>query len=156
MIKTTKAYVRGTGIATLICPYCGITKNVKISQLKTTKYTLKLRCKCNKVFHVQIEHRRSHRKPTKLPGTYTILKGGQGGGVIHICNISQGGIGFTVSGLHTLKKNQEIGVEFQLTDKNMTQLRKRARVISVRNNQVGCQFTAGDETGKALGFFLQS
>lgn len=156
MVKTTKAYVRDNGIATIVCPNCGITKNINSRQLKIGRHTIKLRCKCNTVFAVQIDFRRSYRKPTNLPGTYTILNGGQGGGVIHIRNISKGGIGFTVSGVHTLEKGQMIGVEFQLTDRNMTNLKKKASVVSIINNQIGCRFQADDEIGKALGFFLQS
>ncbi len=155
-MPTSKAYVRANNTTTIVCPACGVTKNINTQQLKGGRNPIKIRCRCNVVFDVQIDFRRNYRKPVNLPGTYTILRDGQGGGVIHIRNISTGGIGFTVSGIHQLKKGQLIGVEFQLNDKKQTALRKKAVVVSVNTNQIGCQFSASEETGKALGFFLQS
>lgn len=156
MPPTNKAYVRANNTATIVCPACGATKNINTQQLKGNRHSVKVRCRCNTVFDVQLDFRRSYRKSISLPGTYTILQDEQGGGVIHIRNISTGGIGFTVSGVHRLKKGQLIGVEFQLNDKSQTTLRKKAVVVSVNKNQIGCQFSSSEETGKALGFFLKS
>jgi len=92
-----------------------------------------------------------------LPGTYVILsEGGIGGGIIHINNISRGGVGFSVSGLHRIEKDQVLQVEFQLNDKKKTTLKKRVLVKSVQQNAIGCQFKDTIEMERALGFFLQS
>ncbi len=155
-MPTNTAYVRANNTATIVCPACGARKNINTLQLKGKRHTVKVRCRCNVVFDIQIDFRHSYRKPISLPGTYTILRDGQGGGVIHIRNISTGGIGFTVSGIHQLKKGQVLGIEFQLNDKNQTTIRKKTVIVSVNKNQIGCRFSASEETGKALGFFLQS
>ncbi len=157
--KITKAYVRSNNTATIVCPACGVPKVVNLSQLKTKRHDIKMKCRCNTVFGVQLDHRHHYRKQTNLPGTYTILRDGTGGGVIHIQDISRGGLGFTVSGIHNLKEKQIIGVEFQLNDRNMTTIRKRAEVRIVNKNKIGCKFAEIDDTGstigKALGFYLQ-
>ena len=91
---------------------------------------MNVRCRCQHAFTVLLDFRRHYRKQTSLPGTYEIpSEGGVGGGIIHINNISRGGVGFTVSGLHRIEKDQELQIEFQLNDKNKTVLKK----------QVGCQ-----------------
>lgn len=155
-MPTSKAYVRINKTATIVCPACGATKNINTQQLKGSGNTFKVRCRCNVIFDVQIDFRQTYRKQVNLTGTYILLRDGQGGGDIHIRNISTGGIGFTVSGTHQLKKGQVLGIEFQLNDKNQTTIRKKTVIVSVNKNQIGCRFSASEETGKALGFFLQS
>jgi hypothetical protein len=114
-------------------------------------------CRCQHSFAVLLDFRRFYRKQTSLPGTYEITsEGGGGGGIIHINNVSRGGVGFTVSGLHRIEKDQEMQIEFQLNDKNKTVLKKQAVVKSVRQNTVGCEFKRTVEMDKALGFFLRS
>lgn len=73
---------------------------------------------------------------------------------MHICNISRGGIGFTVSGTHKLQENQTVQLKFQLDDKKQTLLVKQVYIRSVDNNYIGCQFIDPDLIGKALGFYL--
>ena len=116
-----------------------------------------IRCRCQQVFTVLLDFRRHYRKQTSLPGTYEILsEGGVGGGIIHINNISRGGVGFTVSGMHRIEKDQVLHLEFQLNDKKKTALKKRVQVKSVLQNAIGCQFVGADPMERALGFFLQS
>lgn len=155
-MATTKAYVRANNTATIVCPKCGTAKTISTQQIKNRRHKFKIRCRCQHVFDVLIDFRRHYRKSISLTGNYLILRNGQGGGVMHICNISLSGIGFTVSGLHPLRKNQLIGVDFQLNDKKLTVVKKKALVVNVVNNQIGCQFETGVATEKGLGFFLQS
>ena len=105
-------------------------------------------------FTVQLDFRRNFRKQTSLHGTYEVLsKGAHGGGIIHITNISRGGLGFTVSGLHDIQKGQLVQVEFQLNDKKKTVLNKQAVIRTVNKNSIGCEFRYNTDTDKALGFF---
>ena len=104
---------------------------------------------------MQLDFRRNYRKLTQLDGTYEIVSGG-GGGIIHISNISRGGIGFTVSGIHNIETGQLLQVEFQLTDKKKTVLNKQAVVKRVNQNSIGCEFKCDVAHDKALGFFLQN
>ena len=142
--------------ATINCPGCKTVTQFSAVQYRKKKHFLKIRCKCNTVFTVQLDFRCQYRKQISLPGTYSIVDPPRaGGGVIHIRNISRSGIGFTVSGKHNIRKNQTLHLEFRLNDKNMTKLIKQAKIQSVSSNYIGCQFIEQDILEKALGFYLR-
>jgi hypothetical protein len=152
-----KVHVRDNNTATLICPACGAVKHFAADRYRHSRHVISVRCRCQNVFSLLLDFRRHYRKQTSLPGTYEILsEGGVGGGIIHINDISRGGLGFTVSGLHRIEKDQELQVEFQLNDKKKTVLKRRMLVKSVQQNNIGCQFKDAAEMERALGFFLQS
>ncbi|WP_028581574.1 PilZ domain-containing protein [Desulfogranum japonicum] len=155
-MATVKAHVRQNNTVTVTCPACANIKTIATEKFRKTSHTIKVRCSCKHVFQLQMDFRQHFRKPVNLPGTYAILKKGRGGGVIHIHNISRGGIGFTVSGMHNLQPQQVINLEFHLNDKAQTLIKKEATIRTVINNKIGCQFFERDELGKALGFFLRS
>lgn len=152
-----KVHVRDNNTATLICPACGAVKHFAADRYRHGRHTISVRCRCQQVFSLLLDFRRHYRKQTGLPGTYEILsEGGVGGGIIHINDISRSGLGFTVSGLHRIEKDQQLQVEFQLNDKKKTVLKRRVLVKSVLHNNIGCQFQDNAEMERALGFFLQS
>jgi hypothetical protein len=155
-METVKIFVRPDNTATIICPACNAATQTSVAHYRHKKHVLKIRCKCNAVFKAQLDFRRHYRKQTSLPGTYRVIKPpGGGGGVIHIRNISQNGIGFTVSGVHHLQPGMVIRLEFTLNDKHLTKLVKEATVRLVEDNYIGCQFTDQDVVEKALGFYLR-
>jgi hypothetical protein len=156
-MKSITVHVRNNNTATLACPACGVIKHFSAAPYRLGRHTMVVRCRCQESFSVLLDFRRHYRKQTNLPGTYEITsEGGVGGGIIQINNISRGGVGFTVSGLHRIEKDQEMRIEFQLNDKNKTVLNRQAVVRSVRQNAVGCEFKSNAEMDKALGFFLQN
>ncbi|WP_028319088.1 PilZ domain-containing protein [Desulfobulbus elongatus] len=146
-------HVRGDNRATLTCPACGCVKHFSAEPYRHGRHTMTVRCSCRETFPILLNFRRHFRKPTDLPGTYTVIGGG--GGIIQVNNLSRSGAGFTVSGVHRIEKGQEILIEFQLNDKKKTVLKKQAVVRSVRQNAIGCEFKDTGEMDKALGFFLQ-
>ncbi|MDD2463618.1 MAG: PilZ domain-containing protein [Desulfobulbus sp.] len=152
-----KVYVRENNTATLVCPSCRAVKHIDAGRYRVLRHTFSVRCRCQHVFSVLLDFRRSYRKQTNLHGTYEIIsEGGVGGGIIHISNISRGGLGFTVSGIHRIEKEQLLQVEFQLNDKKKTVLKKQAVVRTVDKNNIGCEFKSDADLEKALGFFLQN
>jgi hypothetical protein len=156
-ISVLKTHVRANGTATLICPSCNATRNIAAERFRHGQHAITVRCSCQHVYSILLDFRRHYRKKTNLPGTYEILtQGGVGGGIIHVTNISKGGLGFTVSGLHRINKDHLLLVEFQLNDKKKTVLKKRVLVKSVRQNIIGCQFMDDVAMEKDLGFFLQT
>ena len=156
-INSIKVHVRDNNTATLICPSCSTVKHLSAERLLHARHTVSVRCRCQHVFSVLFDFRRHFRKQTSLAGTYVVTSdGGFGGGIIHINNISRGGLGFTVSGLHRIEIGQELLIEFQLNDRKRTHLKKQAVVRSVRQNAIGCQFKDKTDMDRDLGFFLQS
>jgi len=151
-----KTFVRSNNTATIICPACNTARHINAEPYRYKKHRIKVRCRCGAQFTLRLDYRRHYRKLISLPGTYAITTPGKiGGGVIHIRNISRGGLGFTVCGLHHMEKDLDLTLEFQLNDKNQTKLRKEAHIRSVKGNYIGCQFPENDVVEKALGFYLQ-
>ena len=149
-------HIRDNNAATLVCPACGLVRQIAVAKFRNDRHTLAIRCRCGHVYSVLLDFRRHFRKPTSLAGTYVSRDpAGPGGGVIRILNISRSGVGFTVSGRHRILPGQELQIEFQLTDRNKSVLKKPAVVRSVQDNTVGCEFLCAGELDKALGFFLQ-
>ncbi len=155
-METIKAFVRPDNTVTIVCPVCKTTKQISAAPYLHKKHSIKIRCVCDAIFTVQFDFRRHYRKQTSLRGTYRIIDSPEtGGGIIHIHNISRSGLGFTVSGLHTMQEKQTIQLEFRLNDKNLTRLTKQATIQTVHNNFIGCQFVDQDSLEKALGFYLR-
>ena len=155
-MKEVKTYVRNDGTATVICPVCKRVKHFSAEPYRNKKHTIRVRCVCGEIFILLLDFRRHYRKPTNLPGTYSIITPDKpGGGLMHVRNISRSGIGFTVSGRHNFEKNLRVKLNFQLNDRQQTKLSKEAIVRSVRGNYIGCQFPPNDPIEKALGFYLQ-
>ena len=156
-MKNNTVHVRENGTATLVCPSCGTIKHVAADKFRHGRHAMTIRCRCQEVFKILLDFRHHYRKTTTLGGTYEIIsQGGTGGGIIHIHNISRGGLGFTISGQHYIEKDQELHVEFQLNDKKKTVLKKQVVVRSVQQNTIGCEFKWDVEMDKALGFYLQN
>lgn len=155
-IATVKAFVREDDTVTIVCPACKMPKDASVTPFKNKTHLLKVRCRCDTVFRVHLDFRRFYRKETDLPGIYRTLKpAGHGGGSIHIKDISQGGLGFSVDGINTIEKGHILMVSFELDDKKKTALRKEVVVQSVSGDIVGCRFSANQPYEKELGFYLK-
>lgn len=156
-METVKAFVRQDNTVTIVCPACKTPKNVSVANFKGKTHDLKVRCTCTHVFQVHLDFRQFYRKPTDLPGFYKTLKPvGHGGGVIHIKNVSLGGLGFTISGVNTIEVGHRLEISFQLDDKKKTAMKKEVVVQSVSDNFIGCRFISDQAYEKELGFYLKS
>jgi len=156
-----KTFVSNNKTTMVICPACNRAEHISVESYRDKEHAIKVRCRCGEIFSLLLDFRHNFRKPTSLPGTYSIITPGKaGGGTAHICNISRSGIGFTVSNQrHNLEKGLQIILEFKLNDKNKTLLRKEVIIRSIKKNNmgsyIGCQFSDNDSLDKALGFYLQ-
>ena len=151
-----KTFVQRNNTATVICPACNSAKKISAEPYRNKKHAIKVRCGCGETFNLRLDFRSQYRKLTNLPGTYSITTPGKaGGGVIHIQDISRGGIGFTVVGRHHLARNLVLKLEFTLDDKKQTKLRIKAIVSSVEGNEIGCHFPENTILERALAFYLQ-
>jgi len=150
-----KTFVSEDGFAAIICPNCGLTKQVPVADYCGSKNVIKVRCRCQQTFSAELEFRQHYRKPTDLSGRYDIVTDAGGGRAI-INDLSKNGIGFTVSGIHNVRVGHKIMIDFALDDNKQTPLRKRAVVRSVNNNRIGCEFRKDQAFEKDLGFYLRS
>lgn len=155
-METVKAFVREDNTTTIVCPVCKIPKNISVASFKNKIPELKVRCTCNNVFKVYLDFRRFYRKATDLPGRYKTLNPlNHGSGTVHIVNISQGGLGFIVSGINTIETGHRLLLSFELDDKKKTRLEKEVVVQSVSDDFIGCRFSSSQAYEKELGFYLK-
>jgi len=149
-----KVYVNQEGFAVLKCPVCMATKISKVHDFKGERHIVKVRCKCQNIFTVNLEFRKSYRKPTKLSGDFFgVSKEGVRGKLL-IQNISKGGLGAQVIGMNNNQVGDELRVKFTLNDQHGSMIDKRVVVRLVRQNYLGCEFLDSDMHDKALGFYL--
>lgn len=152
---STKTFVPENGLAGITCPNCGITKQVPVADYCGERNSIKVRCRCQQTFTVELEFRQSYRKHSELKGFYEILSD-KGGGRAAIKDLSRSGMGFMVSGVHNVRVGQQIMVNFELDDRKNTPLKKIAVVRSVDNNRIGCEFRKDQAFEKDLGFYLRA
>lgn len=155
-METITAFVREDNSVTIVCPSCSIPRNVSVAAFRHKCHFMKVRCPCQTIFRVKLEFRRHYRKPTDLPGIYSSVKPPGMKGEVQIKDLSQGGVGFTVSEVHFLTKGQVLTLAFTLDDKKNTRLVKEVVVMSVDKNFIGCSFVEKQAYDKELGFYLKS
>ena len=150
-----KAFVNDEGETTLVCPQCSAAKTVVVDRFRDRQHKLRVRCSCTNVFQVNLDFRKSYRKPTALEGIYDMVPPASGGGKVKIVNLSIDGICFEVSGNHRLVVGQRGAIDFTLDDRKKTRLRREFIVKMIRGNAIGCAFKKEQAFEKELGFYLR-
>ncbi len=150
-----KSFVKGDDRATIVCPVCQTTKTISVTQFRNNQHVLKVKCKCQNNFKVQLEFRRHFRKKTGLPGTFDINSPGTGGGLVTVTNLSLSGACFEVRGVHDIKIGQHGSINFTLDNRKQSVFYKSVTVRSVRGNSIGCEFSDTQAFEKELGFYLR-
>jgi len=150
----TKFYVNDINQATIVCPNCGFAKVIDTTNFKNTEKRLKANCKCGEAFRFTLEFRKHYRKDVKLPGEYrTIEKGGKGEIVVQ--NLSLSGVHFTSFRPHQISAGDTLELKFILDNSARTEIRRTAKVMWVRDHDVGVQFIGQKTFEKDLSFYLR-
>ena len=156
-----KIYLTESDKVTFECPKCHASKNADISKYKkmTSSVTLKVKCPCGNVYSVTLERRKHYRKETKFPGIFTFrpLVGNDQKGPMTVLDISKGGLKFKMLSTPIFIRGDIIEVEFNLDNKNRTQIKKQVYVRNIKDNFIHvefCSFNTNDSGDKALGFYL--
>jgi hypothetical protein len=151
----TKSFVKDDDKAVIVCPACGIAKDVDVGKYRNAPHTIKVNCRCGISFKVLLDFRRSYRKMTNLAGTYAMISPASGVGNILVKNVSLTGIGFEVSGHHSIQTGQKALVEFTLDNRKETLIKKKVTIRSVRGTFIGGEFHQDQAFEKDLGFYLR-
>lgn len=150
----TKVYVSRAGVAVLKCPSCEKVKQSRVDKFKGARHVLKVRCTCGELFLVNLEFRTTYRKEISLTGKYTLLPEEIHQGRIIVVNISKGGVGLQIPGVHRLQQGEKLLVNFVLDDVHSSEIEKKVVVRLVEGNYVGCEFVEASNHDKAIGFYL--
>jgi hypothetical protein len=151
----TKFYVNDTNQTTIVCPKCGFAKAIDTTNYKKTQKRLKANCKCGEIFKFTLEFRKHYRKDVRLPGEYTIRQSGEKGEIM-VLNLSLGGIQFTCFRPHRILTDDTIELKFNLDNPARTEIRRSAKVMWVRDRDVGVQYVESKSFERDLSFYLRS
>ena len=134
-----KVYVDDNDQAIIICPKCGLKKNIDVMEFRDTHKRLKAKCQCGEVFRLTLEFRKHHRKKVRLAGEY-FIQGKNEKGEINIEDISLGGIRFASLKPHYISRNDTVELKFTLDNLMRTEIQTPIEVKWIIDNNVGGQF----------------
>jgi len=155
------------GMALVRCPTCQREEVFSALRLRG-KHRVKLKCRCESVFEVEMEFRQKHRKETDLDGLLSkCMQEGKWGKLIwessesnlrpancKIRNISVLGVGLVLSRKLKIKPGDRIRLEFRLDTPKSPEIRKEALVRHANGNYLGCEFLNGEKQDRTLGFYV--
>jgi hypothetical protein len=144
-----------TNRVTIICPKCGLEKNIDVTNFKDTHKRLKAKCRCGEVFRFTLEFREHYRKKVRLHGEY-VVEGKDEKGEIIIEDISVGGVRFASLKPHYISRNDTVELKFTLDNPMRTQIHKLVKIIWIIDRNVGAQYIDPKSLETDLGFYLKS
>ena len=150
----TKFYVNDTNQTMIVCPKCGFGKMIDTTKFKETKKQLKANCKCGEVFKFTLEFRKHYRKDVKLSGEYTVKQSGERGEIM-VQNLSLGGIQFASFRPHQILTDDTIELKFNLDNPARTEIRRSAKVMWVKDRDVGARYIEPKSFERDLSFYLK-
>ena len=150
-----KVQVKENDTVIISCPCCGKTKELSVERFKQNyRRDLRVKCICQKIFHLCLEFRKDFRKSVKLLGKSTNLSNHGESHDIIIKNISIGGLGFTPFKNHKIKKDDRLLLSFELNDYNNTRIDTDAVVRTVKHDYIGCEFNNKQKIESSYGFYF--
>ena len=132
-------YVDYTNQATIICPKCGLEKNIDVTNFKDTHKKLKVKCRCGEDFRLTLDFRKNYRKNVRITGEYFVQGKDENGEVI-IENISANGIGFAILSPHYISQNDIVELKFTLDNPIRTEIQELVKIIWIIDRNVGAQY----------------
>jgi hypothetical protein len=153
--KMKKVYVDDTSHATIICPKCGLKRNVDVTNFKNTHKKLKAKCRCGEVFRLTLEFRKHPRKKVRLNGGYYV-QGRDEKGEIIIEDISAGGVRFASLKPHYISRNDTVELKFALDNPVKTKIHKLVKIKWIIDRTVGGQYIDSKPLETDLITYLQA
>ena len=150
-----KVYVDHTNLATIICPKCGLERNIDVKNFKDTHKRLKAKCRCGEVFRFTLEFREHYRKKVRLHGEYFVQRKDERGEII-IEDISAGGVRFACLEPHYISRNDTVELRFTLDNPVRTKIRKLVEIKWIIDRNVGAQYIDPKSLEKDLEAYLQT
>lgn len=171
MAEITKAFVKEGKTAEFSCPNCGCNNSVAIARLGRI-FRVKVKCRCQHIFVIEINVREIFRKTVKLPARYQIDANEVGARALSgakvnwesepiphriftgtVIDLSKRGIALQTAGKQQINKGDLIAVVFKLDNTAGTEIRQQYRVQNVGDNRVGCSIVGEN---KDINFYLLS
>ena len=153
--KILTFYTGRNGKANIVCPSCGLSREVDALKLGIARKKIKATCqKCKSTFRFTIEIRTIYRKSVQLVGQCEHLKSHKRE-VVQISDLSMNGIGFVHPSPIDLSLGDTLKIGFRLDDQRNSKIQLRVKVTRIDGRSIGAEFI-GSQYEPALGFYLQS
>ena len=150
-----RVYVDQTNQVKVICPKCGLEKNINVFKFKDTHKRLKVNCKCGEVFRLALNFRKHFRKEVMLSGEYFIQKENVRDDIF-IKDISLSGINFVTFKEHNFAKDDTVELKLAIDDKTEPEIYASIKIKWINDRNVGAQFNNQKSLEKDLRFILSS
>jgi len=163
-MNTVRVYAAKDETVAIRCPECD--RESLVHTAKISKYELKVRCTCKKIFLLQLELRKKRRRSVSIDGFFQKLeqtdeleerpKDSLRVSIKFRCkikNISQEGIGVLTERKHELQTGDVLLVSFTIGETKAWPLEKTVVVRHIDDNYLGCEFTEDHKNDKQIGFF---
>jgi hypothetical protein len=150
-----KVFVDHTNQVKVICPKCGLEKNMNVFKFKDTHKKLKANCKCGEVFRFALNFRKHYRKKVMLSGEYVIQKNNVRDDIF-IKDISMSGINFITYKEHTFSKDDTVELKLALDDRMEPVIQASAQIKWISDRNIGAQFNNPKSIEKDLRFLLEN
>ena len=150
-----QVFVDHTNQVKVICPKCGMEKNINVFKFKDTHKRLKANCKCGEVFRFALNFRKHFRKKVMLSGEYVIQEKNLRDDIF-IKDISMSGINFITYKEHIFSKNDTIELKLALDDQMEPAIHASAKIKWINDRNVGAQFKNPKSLEKDLRFILEN
>ena len=149
-----KVYVGRTNQVKIICPECGLEKNINVFKFIDTHKRLKAKCKCGEVFRFRLDFRKYYRKKVQLAGECFIHEKNERDDIL-IIDISMTGINFTTFKPHNFSRDDTVELKFNLDNPTKTEIQTTVRIKWINDRNVGAQFNNPKLIEKDLRIYLQ-
>ena len=148
-------YVNDNNQTTIICPKCGLEKNINVFKFKDTHKRLKANCKCGEVFRFALNFRKHYRREVMLTGEYFIQERNVRDDIF-IKDISMSGINFITFKEHDFSKDDTVELKLALDDPMESEIHTYIRIKWINDRNIGGQFNNPKSIEKDLRFFLEN
>jgi hypothetical protein len=160
-IARQRVYIREDGQILLACSHCGLQESVSTARFEMLGNAVTVRCTCGNQFGAVLEKRCSMRKAVQLEGYFTVAgehdaedtKGNVWGPMV-VKSLSKSGLRFYSPRGNLIDQGDLLMVRFNLNNSSKALVHKKAQVVSIRNNEIGCRFEGADEYDVTLGFYF--
>jgi PAS domain-containing protein len=160
-IARQRVFVREDGLILLTCPHCGSQESVTSARFEMLGNAVTVHCACGKQFAAVLEKRRSVRKAVQLEGFFTVTSEhgpddarGSIWGPMVVKNLSKSGLRFSTPRVNLIHPGDLLMARFNLNNSTKALIHKKALVVSIQKNEVGCRFEGADEYDITLGFYF--
>ena len=147
-------YAGKDGMTVIVCPACGLSKEVNVFKTDIARKKTKARCKCKHTFEFIVEIRTLYRKKVTLKGQCEHIKSGKRD-VIQIKDLSMNGIGFEHPSPIDIAIGDRLKVALRLDNELNSKINLRVEVTRMQGHFIGAR-SIGPGNDPTLGFYLQS